>query len=264
MSWVFLLPAEARAGLHRPTTLIGAAWFLLSGLVFALMMDDGAGYVTARPLVGTTMQTFIMGVHLGIIPAILLGAAVGGEDDDLGTKQDLWLSNVPAAGFFICKLVIAVDLVVALSFLTLIGGGFVGLYDLLFRGGVLFGEAFDGQVGFLWKALGEVVLVLPFTVVASACTAAILRSRFWAVAVWLGFVTTYILGVLLAQLSPLFVYLTRLVPFGSAIALATGEAWPGFSSTSMEPASALALSLAWLTILAVCAARRVHGWGSAA
>jgi hypothetical protein len=93
VTWVSLLPAEARVAVRRPTTRASAALMVVFGFALGLLLGGQGG---ALSIVGAAAGALVGGIQYGgVIVAILVGAAVGGEDDDLGTGRDLWLSHVP-------------------------------------------------------------------------------------------------------------------------------------------------------------------------
>jgi hypothetical protein len=259
VSWYSLLPGEARVALRRPTTLVGAALFLLMGVVFGLAASGPLGKGPAS-LVTAVVFAFGTGVEAGVIVGILMGAGAGGEDYDLGTNRDLWLSNIGPLHSLACKLLVAVDVVVAAAFLLLVGGALAGLINTLFRGGALYAESFAGQTRMIWEGLGELVILMPLVVVAVACTARVLRSRLLGGAVWMGIYFVYLLsGVWLSQVDSL-AGVVNFTPIGSAIALVKGKGWG--AASSMPTWMALVVTAGWLALFLTAAVWRERGRGA--
>jgi hypothetical protein len=259
VSWYSLLPGEARVALRRPTTLVGAALFLLMGVVFGLAASGPLGNGPAS-LVTAVVFAFSTGVEGGVIVGILMGAGAGGEDYDLGTNRDLWLSNIGPLENLACKMLVAVDVVVAATLLLLVGGALAGLINTLFRGGALYAESFGGQTRMIWEGLAELVTLIPLVVVAVACTARVLRSRLLGVVVWMGIYFVYLLsGVWLSRIDSL-AGAVNFTPVGSAIALVKGKGWDG--AASMSTSMALVVTGAWLALFLGAAVWRESGRGA--
>jgi hypothetical protein len=239
LSWYALLQAEARTALRRPITVVCAFWFLISGMVFAIILG-GTGSALAAATRG-----LVLGLQFAAAPAILIGTAIGGEDDDLGTKRDLWLADISPTNLLIAKCVVAVDVVVVLSLLMFVGGGLAGLFTaLLSRTAGPAGTAGSG----LGSAYAMMVLVLPFTVVTSGCTSAMFRSRFGGAVVWLGLFALHVgARALPDSLAPL-AQVVRFLPLGSITALAIGHAFPGSVGSAMPWWLALTVSIGWLAL----------------
>ncbi len=261
MSWYALLPGEARVALRRPTTSVGAALFLLMGVVFGLAASDPTGNGPAS-FVTAVIFAFGAGVEGGVIVAILMGAGAGGEDHDLGTNRDLWLSNIGPLENLACKLLVAVDLVVAAALLLFVGGALAGLINILFRGGALYAESFAGQSRTMWQGLAELVVLMPMVVVAVACTAQVLRSRLLGGVVWMGIYFVYLLsGVWLSRIDSL-AGVVNFTPIGSAIALVKGKGWG--AAASMPTWTALVVTVGWLALFLTAAVWREKGRGAQA
>jgi hypothetical protein len=248
-----LLSIETKHALRRPVTALGAAWFLLSGMGFAVVLGLGASPLAAG------MRGLVLGLQYAAVPALLIGTAAGGEDDDLRTKPDLWLAGIHPGNLLTAKLVIGVDLAVLLSSLMFLGGVVAGsLMSVLAPA-----SPTDAGLGAnLGPVLALVVLFLPFIVVASGLTAAALRSRLGGAVVWLGLFVLYVGSRALAPGSPVISQLVKLLPIGSAYALASGRALPGLSETSMSWWAALITSAAWLGILGIAVRFRWRNSGA--
>jgi hypothetical protein len=251
MNWYALVPVEARSALRRPVTMACASWFLLSGIVFTTMLGGG------EPVFAAAMRGFVLGLQYAAVPALLIGTAVGGEDDDLGTKRDLLLADISPMNLLIAKFVVAVDLVVMLSVLALVGGGLAGLVTSLVHEPV--GRPSVATSG-LGSALAIVALILPFVVITSGCTSAILRSRLGGAVVWIGLFALHASSHALPDALAPIAQAVRFLPLGSIYALATGRAIPAIASSSMRWSVALAVSIAWLALLGIGAVCRWRSW----
>jgi hypothetical protein len=162
-----------------------------------------------------------------------------------------------------CRLVVAVDLAVVVALLSVVGGVLAGACNVLIRGAALLGESFDGQSRFVWEAFAQLAVVVPVLVVGAACTSAFLRSRFRGTAVWFGVYILYITSYFASTLGASLAWVVRLLPIGSASALASGEAWAGNDSTSTDAWLALGVTAAWVTLFAALGTRRARsGWAS--
>lgn len=259
MSWYLLLQGEARVAIRRPTTLVGAILFLVLGVGFGLAASGPTGSGPAS-LLTAVVFAFGVGVEAGVIVGVLMGAGAGGEDYDLGTKRDMWLSHIDPLESLACKLLVAVDLVVAAALLLLfVGGALAGLINILFRGGALYAESSVGHTRVIWEGLEELVILIPLVVVAAACTARVLRSRLLGVVVWIGIYFVYFLSnVLLVQIDSLD-SVVNFTPIGSAIALVKGKG--GGAAGSMPTWMALVVTGAWLALFLAAAVWSEMGRG---
>ena len=255
MKWIMLLPIEARVALRRPTTLVAAGILFLAGIALGFVFSQ-ASTAEVGSFVTTMTKSFGGGAaQVVVFVAILIGAGIGAEDHDLGTRRDLWLAGIGPIAYGAAKLVVAIETVLLSTLVLLLGGAVTGAVNVFFRGAPLYADSMAGAAGPLTAVrAGLIVLVVtvPVVVTVVACIASVLRSRLYGVVAGLGIYVLYLAGFFLAAWNSSLGILAKVTPIGSSLELVRGLATPGRMGFSMRPWTALLVTVGWVVVL-LCA-----------
>lgn len=218
--FIRLLASEALVCARRPLTAVCLLVAALSGslAVAATTMSRGTAY---GPPVALAFAALVGGLA-GLVLAAVIGAALGGDDYDLQTQQELHLAGLPRVSLFLARIVLAAVSVVAVP-LVAVAGGACTLVGVLIAGHPVAPETSTLTAAFQVRLVAVALMSTSFSGLAAFALAAYARSRVVGLIIWL--------GVLMASLylahpvgfsSPLRA-IFKILPCGPLFAAALGE-----------------------------------------